>query len=110
MERALARLVDNRFARRGVKLRNDVVTSLATHKNAAHRPSVADRRRAAAADFLRRRQIGQVGPMALPCMEGGKTGGAPSGQKPAIGFDGPAQLRNVIAEHFPKAARLEKIA
>ena len=48
--------------------------------------------------------------MALPCMESGKTGGAPSRQQPAIGFDGPAQLRNVVAEHFPKAARLEKIS
>ena len=47
--------------------------------------------------------------MALPGMEGGEAGGAPGGQQPAIGFDRPAQLRNVVAEHFPKAAGLEEI-
>jgi hypothetical protein len=47
--------------------------------------------------------------MTLPGVKSGKTGGAPGRQQPAIGFDGPAQLRNVVAEHFAKAAGLEKI-
>ena len=109
VERALAGLVDDRLAGLRVKLRNDVVTGLAAHQNAAHRPGVADRGRAAAAYFLGRRQIEEVGPMALTRMERRKTGGAPGRQQPTVRFDRPAQLRDVVAEHFAEAAGLEKI-
>ena len=110
VERALARLVDDRLAGLGIKLGNDVVAGFASHQNAAHRAGVADRRGAAAANFLGRRQIGEVGPMALARMENGKSGGAPRRQKLAVRLDGAAQLRDVVAEHFAKAAGLEKIA
>jgi hypothetical protein len=43
-------------------------------------------------------------------MEHSQTRGAPSLQKPSIGIDCAAQLRDVVAEHFAEAARLEKIA
>ena len=110
VERALARLVDDRLTGLGIELGNDVVAGFAAHQNAAHRAGVADGRRAAAADFFGRRQVGEVGPMALPRMENGKSGGAPRRQKFAVRLDGAAQLRDVVAEHFAKAARLEKIA
>ena len=48
--------------------------------------------------------------MALPRVEDRKTGGAPRRQQPLVRFDGAAQLRNVVAEHFAKAAGLQKIA
>ena len=110
VERALAGLVDDRFAGLGIKLGNDVVAGFAAHQNAAHRAGVADGRRAAAADFLGGRQIGEVGPVAFARMKNGKTGGAPRRQEFLVGLDGAAQLRDVVAEHFAKAAGLEKIA
>jgi hypothetical protein len=48
--------------------------------------------------------------MALPSIERRKTGGSPGRQQPTVRFDCPAQLRYVVAEHFAKAARLEKVA
>ena len=110
VERALAGLVDDRLAGLGIKLGNDVVAGFAAHQNAAHRAGVADRRRAAAADLLGRRQIAEVGPMAFARMENRKTGGAPRRQQLPVRLDGAPQLRNVVAEHFAEAARLEEIA
>ena len=109
VERALARLVDHRFAGFGIKLRNDVVAGLAAHENAAHRAGVADGRRAAAAYLLGRRQIGQIGPMAFARMKRRKAGGAPSRQQATVWLDGPAELRDVVAEHFAEAPWLQKI-
>ena len=65
---------------------------------------------AAAAYFLGRRQVEQVGPMALARMEGRQTGGAPGREQPAIRLDRAAELRNVVAEHFAEAPGLEEIA
>ena len=110
VERAFAWLVDDRLAGLRIKLGNDVVAGLAAHQNAAHWAGVADGRGAAAANFLGRRQIGEVGSMTLARMENRKAGGAPRREKLLVWFDGAPQLRNVIAEHFAEAARLEKIA
>ena len=48
--------------------------------------------------------------MTLPRMENGQSRGAPGRQKPSVRFDRAPQLRDVVAEHFAEAARLEKIA
>ena len=110
VERALAGLVDHRLAGLGIKLGNDVVAGFAAHQNAAHRAGVADRGRAAAANLLGRRQIAEVGPMALAGMDHRKAGGAPGREQLPVRLDGAAQLRNVVAEHFAEAAGLQKIA
>ena len=47
--------------------------------------------------------------MAFPCMEHRESGGAPRRQELAVWLDGAAQLRDVVAEHLAKAARLEKV-
>jgi hypothetical protein len=73
-------------------------------------PASPMRGRAAAADLLGRRQIGQIGPMALAGVHRQQTGGAPGRQQPTVRLDGPAQLRDVVAEHFAEAAGLEEIA
>ena len=48
--------------------------------------------------------------MAFPSMENSQTRGAPSLQKPPVRIDGAPQLRDVVTEHFAKAAWLEEIA
>ena len=65
-ERALAGLVDDRLARPGRELRDDVPARLAAHEDAAARPGVAD----AGADPARAPalvggQVGEIGAMAL---------------------------------------------
>ena len=72
-------------------------------------PASPMRGRAAAAYFLGRRQIGQIGPMALARVHRRQAGGAPCRQQAPVGLDRAAQLRDVVAEHFAEAARLEKI-
>ena len=73
-------------------------------------PAIADAGRAAAADLLGRRQIGQVGPMALARVDDQQAGGAPGRQQAAVRLDRAAQLRHVVAEHFAEAAGLEEVA
>src|ERR1700730_14053575 len=68
VEGALAGLVDDRLAGRGIELGNDVVAGLAAHQDAAHRTAVADRGLAAAARLLGRRQVGEVRAMTLAGM------------------------------------------
>ncbi len=48
--------------------------------------------------------------MTFAGVENGKTGGAPGREQPSVWFNGAAQLRNVVAEHFAEAPGLEKIA
>ena len=48
--------------------------------------------------------------MTLAGMENGEASVAPRREQPSVRFDGAAQLRNVVAEHFAKAPGLEKIA
>src|SRR5216683_6757420 len=55
VEGTLAGLVDDRLARRGIELGNDVVAGLAAHQDAAHGAAVADRGLAAPAHLLGRR-------------------------------------------------------
>ena len=93
-----------------VELGDDVVAGLAAHQDAAHRTGIADAGRAAAADLLGRRQIEQVGPMALARVEHRQAGGAPGLEQRAVRLDRPPQLRHVVAEHFAEAARLEEVA
>src|SRR5580704_2646446 len=109
VESALAGLVDDRLARRGIELGNDVVAGLAAHQDAAHRSFVADRGLAAAAHLLGRRQVREVRPMALAGVHRQETSRAPRQQQPAVGLDRAAQLRDVVAQHLAKAAGLEKI-
>src|SRR4029077_7485280 len=56
------------------------------------------------------RQISEVRPVAFARMEDGQAGGPPRRQEPLVRAHGAAQLRDVVAKHFAKAARLEKIA
>ena len=53
VEGALAGLVDDRLAGRGLELVDDVVAVLAAHEDAAHRPGIADAGLEAAAQLLR---------------------------------------------------------
>ena len=106
VERALAGLVDDRFAGLGIKLGNDVVAGFAAHQYPTHRTGVANRGLALAADLFGRRQIGEVGSMTFAGMENGKASVAPCREQPSVRFDGAAQLRNVVAEHFAEAAGL----
>src|SRR5690349_6606588 len=57
VEGALARLVDDRLSVDGVDLLDDVVAELAADEDPPHRPDVADRRLAPAANLLRMRQV-----------------------------------------------------
>src|SRR5580704_13136858 len=65
VERALARLVDDRLAGQWVELGNDVVAGLAAHEQPAHRCRVADLEGGVAAHLLCRSEIGEVGPVAF---------------------------------------------
>ena len=65
---------------------------------------------AAAADFLGRRQIGQVGPVAFARVEDRSPAARHAARSLRFGSIAPTQLRHVVAEHFAKAARLEKVA
>ena len=47
--------------------------------------------------------------MAFARMERRKAGGAPGRQQATVWLDCPAQLRDVVAEHFAEAPGLQKI-
>ena len=94
----------------GIEFGNDVVAGLAAHQDAAHRTGVADAGGAAAADFLGRRQVGEVRAMALARVHHQQSGVAPRRQQPPVGLDGAAKLRHVVAEHFAEAARFQEVA
>ena len=64
---------------------------------------------AAAADLLRWRQVGKIRAVALTGMDHQAAGGAPSRQQGRVGFDRPAQMRDVVAEHFAKTTWLEEV-
>src|SRR6516162_8776244 len=70
-ERPLARLIDDWLARQRVELGDNVVPGLTTHQDAAHRARVADAGDEVAADFLRQRQVGEVGTVALARVDDG---------------------------------------
>ena len=110
VKRALAGLVDHRLSGHRVELRDDVVPGFAAHQNSAHRPDIADGGGAASANLLGRRQIGEVGPMALARMHHEQPRGSPRRQEALIGLDRAAQLRDIVAEHLAKTARLKKIS
>ena len=110
VEGALARLVDDRLAGRRIEFGNDVVAGLAAHQDAAHRTCIANAGLAAPTDLLGRGQVGQVRPMALAGMHDRQAGGTPGRQQPAVGLDRASQLRDVIAQHFTKAAGLQEVA
>ena len=66
VERSLARLVDDRFARQRRELGNELPARLAANENLSARARIADARAdALAAPALVRRQIAQIGPMPL---------------------------------------------
>src|SRR5262249_53716714 len=72
-ERALARLVDHDLAGVRRELRHDLPSGLAAHEDAPARPGIADPDcDAPRPPPLVRRQIGQIGPMSLARVEGGK--------------------------------------
>ena len=108
-EGALAWLVNHRLRGHRVELGNDVVPGLAANENAAHRPSIADARLAATTNLLGRRQVTEVGTMALARVHHRQRLRAPPRQQLPIGFDDPAQLRHIVAQHLAKAARFEEI-
>jgi hypothetical protein len=106
---ALARFVDHRFARERVKFRNDVVASLTADQNAAHRTEISDGRFAASTDFLGGWQIGQIGAVPFAGVDDRQICLAPAFEQTAIRIDRAAELGDIVAEHFPKPARLEEV-
>src|SRR6202042_3825722 len=87
-KRALPWLVDHRFAGCGIEFGDDVVAGLAAHEDATHRARVPNASSAAAADFLRRREVGKSGAMALAGMDDQASDSAPSRQQCSVWFDG----------------------
>src|SRR5262249_7862939 len=106
---ALARLVDHRFPRQRVKLRDDVVSGFTSDQDTTHRPLVPDRRCAAATDFFCRRQICQIRSMPLSCVYDLQTSGSPSGKQFSIRIYRAAQSRDIVSKHLAKSARLKKV-
>src|SRR6516162_10221119 len=82
---SLARLIDDRLARQRVEFGDDVVPGLAAHQYAAHRTRVADAGSELAADSFRRRQVGEVGTMALAGMNDGQPAARASWSKDRVG-------------------------
>ena len=110
VERALAGLVDHRFAGQRIKLWNDVVTRLAANEDAAHRTVGADALFWIAAKDLKRRRIGQIGFVTFAGVDDQKAEAARRGEHRRAWPDRRPQPAHVIAERFAEAARLEKIA
>src|SRR5947209_3939960 len=82
---------------------------LAANEDSAHWPGVADRGFGAAANHLRQREVGKVRSVPLARMHDEQTGLTPCLEQPAVRLDRASQPRNIVAEHFPKAAPLEKV-
>src|SRR5208282_4331822 len=107
---ALARLVDDGFARPRVQFGDDVMSGLAAHQDAAHRTRVADAGGKPASRLLRRRQIRKVGAMTLAGVDDGQRRASCAVEEASGRRNGPAQQRNVVAECRAEPTGLEEIA
>ena len=82
-EGAVGGLVDDRLARRGGDRIDDGEARFAAHEKAAERPDLADLQEAGLDQRgAMRRQVGKVGPVALPRVDDGEAG-APRGRQEA---------------------------
>src|SRR3970282_816677 len=101
---------DYRLAGDGVDLVDDVVAVLAAHEEAAHGPRIADVELRSATFVLRRRESGQVGPMALARVDDEEARGA-AGLEHALGRrQGLEQERGVVAERLAETAGVHEVA
>ena len=110
VECALTGLVDHGLVGKRVELGNDVVAFLPADEDAPHRPGITDGGGAAPADFLCRRQIGKIGAVAFAGVDDLQAGGAPCGEQGFVWLDRAAELGDVVPQHFPEAAGLQKVA
>src|SRR5579863_2607335 len=108
-EGTFTRFIDNRFNGERIKFWNYVVSGFAAHKDATHRTGIADASRAATANLLSERQVGQIRAMTFSCVQHLQTGGTPRVEQFLVGLDGTTELRDIVAEHFAKSAWLKKI-
>ncbi len=93
-----------------VELRNDVPAGLAAHQDAAARAGVADAGAdPARAPALVRRQVGEIGPMALARMDDVVALGAHRRQHRPIGSIGALHQRQVVAHRVDVAALAAEI-
>ncbi len=105
-----ARFVDDRLALERIKLRDDVVTGFAANQDASHRTAGADAGGGIAALDLMRRRVRQIGPMPLAGVNDEEVQAPGRGKHRAARRHRRAQERNIVAERFAEAARLQKIA
>ena len=110
VERALARLVHDRLARSRLEAVHDVVAVLAAHQDAPHRPRIADAVVQLAAGLLRRRQVAQVGAVALTGVDDEHPELAGRLQHALGGRDGGTQQRDVVAQRLAEATGIDEVA
>jgi hypothetical protein len=109
-ERALAWFDDHGLAVERHQLGDDVVAPLAVHQNPSHRTLGADAHRGVAAVQLCGRTVGQVRPVAFPCVQDADPVAArPVEQRAHRGHDG-AETRDVVAERRAEAPGLDEVA
>ena len=94
-----------------VELGDDVVSGFAADQDAAHRTRRADAQLGAPRSTLARRHVGQIGTVALARVHDSmpEPRAAPSSSA-RHGLDRRGELRDVVAEHFAEAARLQEVA
>jgi len=109
VEGALARLVDHRLARDRIELLDEVVAGLAADQDAAHGPGLPDAHRGRATLDLGRRGVGEIGAMPLARVDHEEAEAAGGVEHGAARRDGRGQSRDVVAQRFPEAARLQEI-
>src|SRR5262249_4510682 len=107
---SLARLVDHRFPRQRIKLRDDIVPGFTSDQDTTHRPLVPNSRFAAPADLFCRRQICQIRSMPFSRVYDLQTSRSPSCKQFPIRIYSAAQLRDIISQHFAKSAGLKKVS
>src|SRR6185437_6464234 len=109
IESAFARLVDDRLARRGLELIDNVVPMLSAHEDAAHRARIADAGREPAPRLLARRQVGEIGAMALTGVDD-QNARRPGGRQNANcrGYR-LAQQGHVVAQRLAEPPRIDEV-
>ena len=110
VERAFARLVDDRLSRDGRKLGNDLVPPLPADQYASHGADIADPGSLPPAPFqLGRRTVGKVRQMPFPRMHDQQTGHSGGVQNARYHrYYGPGR-GNVVPEPFPEPARRAEV-
>ena len=110
VERALARLVDDRLVGAGRQLGDDVVAGLAADQDPPHRTRRADAHAGRAALDLGGRRVRQVGAVPLARVNDQHPQLAGRAQQPLGGRDRLGQQRDVVPQRLAETARLEEVA